>query len=48
VHRGQRVAGGLWSSGWLGKVAFLMFRGIVVVQIVIVASIEAGEGGARR
>jgi hypothetical protein len=38
----------LWSSGRLGKVAFLMFRAIVVVQIVIAASIEAGEGGARR
>jgi hypothetical protein len=38
----------LWSSSGVAKVAFLMFRGIVVVQIVIVASIEAGEGGARR
>jgi len=27
-------------------VIFLMFRASVVVQIVIVASIEAGEGGA--
>jgi len=25
-----------------------MFRAVVVVQIVVVASIEAGEGGARR
>jgi hypothetical protein len=29
-------------------VTLLMFRASVVVQIVIVASIEAGEGGAHR
>ena len=48
MHDGQPGVRGLSWALELASVPLLMFRASVVVQIVSEASIEAGEGGARR